>query len=141
MAKKKYNKIKSEDLLDETMDVEGGRIPPNALELETKILGSILIDNQVMNAVVQLLAPKHFYRPAHGIIYQAMINLDGKKEPIDPNTLKEELKRLGKLEEIGGIEFIIELTTSISTSANVEFYTRIVFEKFILRNLINISAK
>jgi len=141
MAKKKYSKIKSEEPLDETMDIEGGRIPPNALELEAKILGSILIDNLVMNDIVQLLEPKHFYRPAHGIIFQAMINLDGKKEPVDPNTLKEELKRLAKLEEIGGIEFIIELTTSISTSANVEFYTRIVFEKFILRNLINISSR
>jgi len=141
MAKKKYSKIKSEEPLDETMDIEGGRIPPNALELEAKILGSVLIDNLVMNDIVQLLEPKHFYRPAHGIIFQAMINLDGKKEPVDPNTLKEELKRLAKLEEIGGIEFIIELTTSISTSANVEFYTRIVFEKFILRNLINISSR
>ncbi|MEO8446053.1 MAG: replicative DNA helicase [bacterium] len=139
--KKKYNKIKSEDPIDETMDLDGGRIPPNALELESKILGSVLIDNSVMNDVVQLLEPKHFYRPSHGIVYQAMINLDGKKEPLDPHTLKEELKRLGKLEEIGGIEYIIELTTSISTSANVEFYTRIVFEKFILRNLISISSK
>ncbi|MDQ3193421.1 MAG: replicative DNA helicase [Bacteroidota bacterium] len=141
MAKKKYSKIKQDDPVDETMDVEGGRRAPNALELESKILGSILIDNQVMNDVVQLLDPKHFYRPSHGIVYQAMINLDGKKEPIDPHTLKEELKRIGKLEEIGGIEYIIELTTSISTSANAEFYTRIVFEKYILRNLISISSK
>lgn len=141
MAKKKYSKAKSEDPVDETMEVEGGRIPPNALELETKILGSILIDNQVMNDVLQLIEARHFYRPAHGTIFQAMINLDLKKEPIDPNTLKEELKRLGKLEEIGGIEFIIEMTSSISTSANVDFYTRIVFEKHILRNLISISSK
>lgn len=141
MAKKKFSKLKTEDLLDETMDAGGGRIPPNALELESKILGAVLIDNQVMNDVLQLLESKHFYKPAHAIIFQAMVNLDGKKEPIDPNTLKEELKRLGKLEDIGGIEYIIELTSSISTSANVEFYTRIVFEKFILRNLISISSK
>ena len=82
-----------------------------------------------MNDVLQLLIPKHFLRPSHAIVFQAMINLDEKKEPVDPNTLKEELKRLGKLEEIG-IEFIIELTSSVSTSANVEFYTRIV-----LRNI------
>lgn len=141
MAKKKFQKIKTEEVLDETMDVGGGRISPNALELEVKILGSIMIDNVVFNDVVQLLEPKHFYKPAHGIIFQAIINLDSKKEPVDPHTLREELKRLGKLEEIGGIEYIIELTTSVSTSANVEFYTRIVFEKYILRNLINISSK
>jgi replicative DNA helicase len=141
MAKKKFSRLKSEDVVDETMITAGDRIPPNALELETKILGSVLIDNQVMNDVLQLLIPKHFYRPSHAIVFQAMINLDEKKEPVDPNTLKEELKRLGKLEEIGGIEFIIELTSSVSTSANVEFYTRIVFEKYILRNLISISSK
>jgi len=141
MPKKKYTKIKAEDSVNETMEIDGGRIPPNALDLEIKILGSILIDNQVLNDILQLLMPGHFYRPSHTIIFQAMINLDEKKEPVDPNTLKEELKRLGKLEEIGGIEFIIELTSSISTSANVEFYTRIVFEKYILRNLISISSK
>lgn len=141
MAKKKYQSAKSEDAVDETMVVQGDRTPPNAIDLESKILGSVLIDNQVMNEVLNLLEPKHFYRPVHGIIFQAMVNLDGKKEPIDPNTLKEELKRLGKLEESGGIEYIIELTSSVSTSANVEFYTRIVFEKFILRNLIHISSK
>ena len=59
MNKKRYHKIKTEDLVDESMDIEGGRIPPNALELETKILGSILIDNQVMNDVVQLLSLIH----------------------------------------------------------------------------------
>jgi replicative DNA helicase len=139
--KKKTTKTKAEDIIDESMEIDGGRIPPNAIDLESKILGSILIDNVVMNDVVQLLEPKHFYRPAHGIVFQAMINLDGKKEPVDPHTLKEELKRLGKLEEIGGIEYIIDLTTSVSTSANVEFYTRIIFEKYILRNLINISSK
>lgn len=139
--KKKYSKPKQEDVLDETMEVDVGRIPPNALELESKILGSIMIDNVVMNDVVQMLDPKYFYKTGHGFIFQAMINLDSKKEPIDPNTLKEELKRMGKLEEIGGIEYIIDLTTSISTSANAEFYTRIVFEKYILRNLISISSK
>ncbi len=139
--KKKTPKTKPDEVLDESMEAEGGRIPPNALDLESKILGSILIDNGVMNDVVQLLDPKHFYKPAHGIVFHAMINLDGKKEPIDPHTLKEELKRMGKLEEIGGIEYIIDMTTSVSTSANVEFYTRIVFEKFILRNLISISSK
>lgn len=139
--KKKTPKTKPEEVIDETMEIDGGKIPPNALDLEAKILGSILIDNLVMNDVVQLLEPKHFYRQAHGIVFQAMINLDGKKEPIDPHTLREELKRLGKLEEIGGIEYIIDMTASVSTSANVEFYTRIVFEKAILRNLIHVSSK
>ena len=140
MAKKKYIKTKKESAVDENMFADGGRIPPNALELESKILGSVLIDNQVMNDVLNLLEPKHFYRPVHGDLFQAMINLDSKKEPIDPNTLKEELKRMGKLEETGGIEYIIELTSSVSTSANTEYYTRIVFEKYILRNLIHISS-
>ena len=142
MAKKKtYKKFDKEELLDENLDFGDGRIAPNAVDLETKILGAVLIDNQVMNEVVQMIDHKHFYKPAHGIIFQGMINLDAKKEAVDPHTLKEELKRMDKLEDVGGIEYIVELTTSVSTSANVEYYARIVYEKYILRNLINISSK
>lgn len=69
------------------------------------------------------------------------MNLEIKSEPIDANTIKEELERLNKLNEVGGIEYIIDLTAAISTSANAEHYARIVFEKYVLRNLISISSK
>ena len=141
MAKTKKKRISKQDILDENFEFEAGRVPPNAIDLESKILGAILIDNEVVNDILQFLDYSHFYRPAHGTIFQAITNLDVKREPIDPHTLKEELKRLDKLTEVGGIEYIIDLTTSVSTSANAVHYSRIVYEKYILRNLINISSK
>ncbi|MBL7129451.1 MAG: replicative DNA helicase [Ignavibacteria bacterium] len=141
MAKTKKKRISKQDILDENFEFEAGRVPPNAIDLESKILGAILIDNEIVNEILQFLDYTHFYRPAHGTIFQAITNLDVKREPIDPHTLKEELKRLDKLTEVGGIEYIIDLTTSVSTSANAVHYSRIIYEKYILRNLISISSK
>jgi replicative DNA helicase len=142
MARKREMKIpKGLDILDENTDILDGKTPPNALNLEVFVLGSVMINNEVFNNIVQILDQSHFYRPIHGTIFQAMVNLDSKKEPIDPNTLKEELARMGKIDETGGIEYLIELASSVSTSANVDYYTRIIFEKYILRNLISISSK
>ena len=140
MKQKKYKKEERE-IFDENYDYGEGKVPPNAYELESQLLGSILIDNVVLNDVLQFLDQSHFYKKANAIIFSSMINLELKREPIDINTLKEELKRTGQLTEVGGIEYIIDLTTSVSTSANAEFYGRIIFEKHILRNLISISSK
>ena len=137
---KKYNP-KEEKIFDENKEIVKDKIPPNALELEAAILGAILIDNQVLNDVIQILDYSHFYSSKNAIIYSAMTNLETKNEPIDANTLKEELERLNKLMDVGGIEYIIDLTQAITTSANAEHYARIVFEKYVLRNLISISSK
>jgi replicative DNA helicase len=141
MAKNKKQTLELVDIPDESQDIGEGRVAPNALDLEENIIGAVMLDNMVMNEVLQILDSRHFYRPANGIIFQAMINLDTKKEPVDPNTLKEELKRMGKLDEIGGVEYIIELSSAVSTSANTDYYARIIYEKYILRYLINISSK
>ncbi len=142
MAKKKSNK--RTDVDNEESDpamIGNDRQAPHATELEVMVLGAILIDNEVLNDVLQILEPENFYVNKHRTILQAIINLDSKKEPVDPTTLKEELKRMDKLTEVGGIEYIMDLTTSVSTAANVKYYTRIIFEKSILRNLISVSSK
>ncbi|HAY34908.1 MAG TPA: replicative DNA helicase [Ignavibacteria bacterium] len=143
---KKLTKYKNKTLLldkpvNEEMEVEHtGKTPPNALDLESKILGSILIDNNVINDVFEIIDSRHFYRKKNEYVFDAIKNLDQKKEPIDPSTLKEELQLTGKLDIVGGIEYIIDLTSSISTSANAKYYSRIVLEKYLLRNLISISS-
>ncbi len=129
------------EIFDDRYEFGEGKVPPNAIELESSILGSILIDNDVINDLVQFLDYTHFYKSANGTIYQAMMNLEGRREPIDANTLKEELKRMNKLSEVGGIEYIIDLANSAVTSANAEHYGRIIFDRYILRNLISISSK
>lgn len=118
-----------------------GKLPPNVEELEAQILGAILIDNDIINDLIQLLNTDHFYKNAHSIIYQAMIQLDGRHEPIDAVTLKEELQRMDKLKDIGGVEYIIDLISNISSSANAEQHARIILEKYILRKLISISGQ
>ncbi|HEY5123948.1 MAG TPA: DnaB-like helicase N-terminal domain-containing protein, partial [Ignavibacteria bacterium] len=134
-------KKSSLEIVNETIEDYGGKIPPNAEEVENQILGAILIDNDIINDILQLLSQKYFYKKANGTIFQAMIQLDGRNEPIDANTVKEELQRMGKLAEVGGVEYIIDLTTNVTSSANAEHYTRIVFEKYILRRLISISGQ
>lgn len=143
MAKKKYDKIRNEVLLNEEhqfgaeVDV---KTPPNVKDLESMLLGAIMLDNIVMNDVLMIVDHRHFYSPRNGIIFQAMINLDGRREPVDVVTLKEELKKMKKLEQVGDVDYLLELMDSVSTSANAEYYARIIFEKYILRNLIDISS-
>ena len=141
MTKSKKQKQPEREVLNENHEFLDGKTPPNAVDLETQVLGAILLDNIVMNDVIQLLDYNHFYKNANGIIFQAMMNLEGRHEPIDIQTLKEELKRLNKLSEIGGVEYLLELVTAVATSANAEHYSRIIYEKFLLRNLIHISSK
>ena len=142
MAKKKTYKRSESDRQDTDPEILGNeRQAPQAVDLELMVLGAILIDNEVLNDVLQILEPGNFYVNKHRTILQAIINLDSKKEPVDPSTLKEELKRMDKLTEVGGLEYIMDLTTSVSTSANVKYYTRIIFEKSILRNLISVSSE
>jgi replicative DNA helicase len=141
MIKKKKNEYTSSKINEDSTIALDGKTPPNALELEKQVLGAILLDNQVYTDVVQMITPSHFYRKANGAIFYAMISLDGKNEPIDTHTVIEELRRMGKIDEIGGVEYILEITESISSSANAKFHARIIYEKYILRDLIHIASQ
>lgn len=141
MTKSRKGQKQEVEVFDDRYEFGEGKVPPNAIELESSVLGSVLIDNEVLNDLVQFLDYTHFYKSANGTIYKAMMNLEGRREPIDANTLKEELKRMNKLSEVGGVEYIIELANSAVTSANAEHYGRIIFDRYILRNLISISSK
>jgi len=140
-SKKQISKEKEPAILDDRQEIIEGRIPPNAADFENMVLGAILIDNDVLNDIAQFLRHSHFYKSSNAIIYKAMLQLEVRREPIDANTLKEELKRMDKLFEVGGVEYIMDLTSSVSTSANAEHYSRIIYDKYVLRNLISISSK
>ena len=114
--------------------------PPQALDLESHVLGAILIDNDVLNNVSDLLDVKYFYSRKNSFIYQAIISLNEKNEPIDPVTLIEELKKIKKFEEVGGADYIMDIINSVSTSANSVKYSQIIYEKYLLRSLISICA-
>ena len=116
--------------------MEIGKVPPHDLEAEQAVLGSMLTDKDAVVASIEVLKPESFYRDDNKIIYEAILNLYGRAEPIDIITLKAELSSLGKFEQIGGLEYIVSLPDKVPTTANVQKYINIVEEKWILRNLI-----
>ena len=105
------------------------RTAPHNLEAEKCVLGAILIDNPSFNQASEVIDAGDFFRDAHRRIFEKMVGLSERSEPIDPVTLKDELTRTGELEEVGGPAYVASLTDGVPRSANVEYYAKIVKEK------------
>ena len=121
------------------MQTSVGRIPPHSIEAEQSVLGSMIIDKTAINTAVEIIRPDDFYKPANGEIYSAIIDLFNKNEPVDLITLQEELKRRGSLDAVGGVSYLANLSGGVATTANTEYYCKIVDEKSTLRKLISSS--
>ena len=132
MKRKSYNQNKHSTI--------EGKVQPQAIELEISVLGSILIDNEALSDSIDILKREYFYKTEHQFIYEAISNLFQASNPIDILTVTEDQKKIGTLKQAGGITYISQLTTKISSSANTEYHARIIAEKFIQRKLINISS-
>ena len=100
--------------------MELGKVPPNDTEAEQAVIGSMLTDKDAVSAAIEVLKEEDFYREDNKIIYTALLNLYNKNEPIDIITLKSELSAMGKLEAVGGLEYIAELPEKVPTTSNVE---------------------
>jgi replicative DNA helicase len=116
-------------------------VPPHDLDAEKSVLGALLIDENAIIKVVESLKPSHFYKSAHTVIYDCIINLYEKREPIDLVTLPQELKSKKALTEIGGIAYLTELVNFVPTASNVEAYAKIIKDTALRRSLISASAK
>ncbi len=116
-------------------------MPPQDLEVERSIIGAILLDRDAIIAVAQTLKPQHFYKEAHSDIYDAILNLFERREPVDLLTLTAELKRKGKYDKVGGAAYLSELGSAVPTAAHIAQYAQIVREHFVKRQLIATSAK
>ena len=116
--------------------MELAKIPPHDIDAEQAVLGSMLTDREAVNAAIEVLKEEAFYRDDHKAIYQAIVNLYNKSEPIDIITLKDELESMDKFEQVGGFDYLASLPDKVPTTANVQKYIKIVEEKSILRNLI-----
>ncbi len=112
------------------------RLPPQNIEAEQCVLGGILIENQALLKVIDILHPDDFYKEAHGIIYEAIIDLFDRNEPQDLVTVYNILKSKGKLEAIGGAAYLAEITETMPVAANIGYYAKIVYDKAVLRRLI-----
>lgn len=115
-------------------------VPPQNLEAEEAVLGSILLEQDSIISVMEFLVPYDFYRVAHQLIFAAMIELNQNSEAIDPITVSEKLRQKNQIDNVGGEAGIIELLDKVPTAANVEFYTQIVLEKSTRRKLIKTST-
>jgi replicative DNA helicase len=117
-----------------------GRIPPQALDLEEAVLGALLLERDALTSVIDILKPDIFYKEAHQKIFKAISILFADTEPIDILTVTNKLKTLGQLDEVGGPYYISQLTNRVGSTANIEFHTRILAQKFIQRELIRVSS-
>ena len=118
-----------------------GRVPPQAVEIEMAVLGAMLLEKEAISKALEILDDTVFYKPAHQMIFKAMVSLFEKNEAVDSITLVEDLRRRGQLDEIGGHVYISELTMRVTSAANVEYHAKIVLEKALLRNLISASTE
>ena len=114
-------------------------VQPHSDEAEVAVLGSMLSSKDAVSQTIQWLTPDHFYKSGNGKIYSAMLNLFDKGEPIDTVSVIDLLKKNKDLEAVGGTYFITGLVESVPTAAHAERYSKIVLEKALLRNLINLS--
>ncbi len=114
---------------------QAGRVPPQAVDVEQSVLGAMLIEREAIPKAIEILPAEAFYDARHHRIYQAMLGLFERGNPVDLITLTEELKRRGEFEGIGGY-YLSELTTRVASAANVEYHARIIAEKSLLRKLI-----
>ena len=116
---------------------QAGRVPPQATEVEQSVLGAMMIDRHAIPKVIEILPVGSFYDSRHEKIYTAIISLFEKSNPVDLVTVTEELKRHEEIDAVGGAYYLTELTTRVATSANVEYHSRIISEKALLRGMIS----
>ena len=118
---------------------KGAKIPPQNIDAEVSLLGSVLIEDEVITSIADKILPGDFYDKRHGTIYAAMVKLYEKHQPVDLLTLSNALKDNDELEDVGGSSYLTELTNAVPTAAHAEHYADIVAEKSMRRKLIKAS--
>ena len=117
------------------------RIPPQNIDAEKALLGSVLIKSESLYEILEDVNIESFYSDRHKIIFEAVLDLFNKNQPIDLLTIVSVLRDKGNLEAVGGEAYIAELTTTVPSAANADYYSKIVQEKYIKRRLIQASEK
>src|SRR5687767_5394660 len=102
-----------------------GKSPPQVLDLEEAVLGAVMLEKNALNAVVEFLKPEHFYVEKHKVIYTAVLELFKASEPVDMRTVVNQLRKSGYLDKIEGTFYIAELTSKVSSAANIEYHARV----------------
>src|SRR5699024_5703499 len=119
---------------------EEQRTPPHNIEAEQAVIGAIFLEPDAMSAASEHLLSMDFYRASHQRIFQVMMQLTDRGEPIDLITVSTALADANLLEDIGGVSYLTELANAVPTAANIGYYTKIVEEKALLRRLISTAT-
>lgn len=121
------------------INLEKGKLPPQAVDLEEVVLGAMMIDKKGVDEIIDILNADAFYKNSHKLIFEAIHKLFENTEAIDLLTVSNQLKKDGNFDKVGGDYYLIQLTQKVSSSAHIEFHARIILQKYIQRSLIKIS--
>lgn len=117
------------------------RTPPQNVEAEQAVLGAVFLQPEALITASEILMPDDFYRQAHQYIFQAMLELSDQGKAVDVVTIYEALASTGKIEDVGGLPYLTELSGAVPTAANLEYYAHIVEDKALLRRLIRTATQ
>lgn len=117
-----------------------GRLVPRAVEIESAVLGGLMLEKDAFTEVCEILKPESFYEPKHRLVYEAILSLGLEQMPIDLMTVTNRLREQGTLQEVGGPAFIVNLTANVTSAAHIDFHARIVAQKQLARELITFAT-
>ena len=117
------------------------KLPPQEIEAERSVLGALMLDKNAIIKVADLIMAEDFYRPNHAKIYECILELFNKNEPIDVLSVTNKLKTKNQLTEIGGSSYLTEIINSVPTAAHIGHYAKLIRDKKVLRDLISASAE
>ena len=124
----------------QAIDTTLGHIPPQAVDIEKVVLGALMIDTDAFSVVSEILHPETFYEPRHQKIYHAIQSLNMREKPVDIMTVCEELKHEGTYDEVGAPTYIVDLTQTVASSANISYHSHILAQKYLARQLITYAS-
>ncbi|HZW82355.1 MAG TPA: replicative DNA helicase [Candidatus Deferrimicrobium sp.] len=116
------------------------KVPPHNLEAEMAVLGAMMLDQEAVITASEILKLEDFYRENHRVLFESILDQNAKGEPVDLVTVAEALRAKGQLEKVGGITFISTIANAVPTASSIEYYSKIVAEKSLLRQLIKVSS-
>ncbi len=128
-------------LLPRDLSENLGKLPPQAIDLEETVLGAVMLESEPLQQIIDILRPEDFYLESHREIYSAILGLYTQDNPVDMRTVVSALRKNGRLELVGGAHYIAELTSRVSSAANVDYHARLLQEFSIKRQLILISSQ
>ena len=135
----KTRKKNSDGAIIESLGVEMGNKPPQALDVEEAVLGAMLLEPECVDMAMEELTPSCFYDPRHKMVFEAMCSLVNEHVSVDIITVSNRLKEKGQLEDVGGPVTLVNLSEKVGSAAHIEYYTRILKQKNIQRDLITAS--